>query len=622
MSDKVTKQNQPGRPKHGPGPRGMMPGDKAKDFRGSLGKLLSYLKPHTTAIVFVMIFAIASTIFNIVGPKILGQATTKIYEGVMGMITNSGSGIEFAAIGQILLFLVGLYLASMAFSAIQGWIMTGVSMKVTYKLREQTFAKLERLPLSYFDHTTYGEVLSYMTNDIETINQTLNQSLTQIVTSVTTLVGIIVMMFSINWVMTLVTLCILPLSALFISLVVKHSQKYFRAQQTQLGHINGRIEEVYTGHNIVQAFGREEDEFAEFDKYNRQLYGSAFKSQFFSGMMQPIMLFIGNLGYVAVCILGGWMASNGSITVGDIQAFIQYVRQFNQPISQVANMSNIIQMTMAASERVFNFLESPEEVPDAEDALPALENSGAVDFDHIHFGYDADKPVINDFTAHVKPGSKVAIVGPTGAGKSTIIKLLMRFYDIDSGSITVGEHDIRDFKRSDLRRMFGMVLQDTWLYNGTIADNIRYGRLDATDEEVCAAARAAHADHFIRTLPEGYDTVLNEEADNISQGQKQLLTIARAVLADPQVLILDEATSSVDTRTELQIQKAMDRLMEGRTSFIIAHRLSTIKNADNIFVLNHGDIVEQGSHQALLAKGGFYADLYNSQFEVEEELAS
>ena len=430
------------------------------------------------------------------------------------------------------------------------------------------------------------------------------------------------MMFSINWVMTLVTLCILPLSALFISLVVKHSQKYFRAQQTQLGHINGRIEEVYTGHNIVQAFGREEDEFAEFDKYNRQLYGSAFKSQFFSGMMQPIMLFIGNLGYVAVCILGGWMASNGSITVGDIQAFIQYVRQFNQPISQVANMSNIIQMTMAASERVFNFLESPEEVPDAEDALPALENSGAVDFDHIHFGYDADKPVINDFTAHVKPGSKVAIVGPTGAGKSTIIKLLMRFYDIDSGSITVGEHDIRDFKRSDLRRMFGMVLQDTWLYNGTIADNIRYGRLDATDEEVCAAARAAHADHFIRTLPEGYDTVLNEEADNISQGQKQLLTIARAVLADPQVLILDEATSSVDTRTELQIQKAMDRLMEGRTSFIIAHRLSTIKNADNIFVLNHGDIVEQGSHQALLAKGGFYADLYNSQFEVEEELAS
>ena len=600
----------------------MMPGDKAKDFKGSLGKLLSYLKPHTTAIVFVMIFAIASTVFNIVGPKILGQATTKIYEGVMGMITNSGSGIDFAAIGQILLFLVGLYLASMAFSAIQGWIMTGVSMKVTYKLREQTFAKLERLPLSYFDHTTYGEVLSYMTNDIETINQTLNQSLTQIVTSVTTLVGIIVMMFSINWVMTLVTLCILPLSALFISLVVKHSQKYFRAQQTQLGHINGRIEEVYTGHNIVQAFGREEDEFAEFDKYNRQLYGSAFKSQFFSGMMQPIMLFIGNLGYVAVCILGGWMASNGSITVGDIQAFIQYVRQFNQPISQVANMSNIIQMTMAASERVFNFLESPEEVPDAEDALPALENSGAVDFDHIHFGYDADKPVINDFTAHVKPGSKVAIVGPTGAGKSTIIKLLMRFYDIDSGSITVGEHDIRDFKRSDLRRMFGMVLQDTWLYNGTIADNIRYGRLDATDEEVRAAALAAHADHFIRTLPEGYDTVLNEEADNISQGQKQLLTIARAVLADPQVLILDEATSSVDTRTELQIQKAMDRLMEGRTSFIIAHRLSTIKNADNIFVLNHGDIVEQGSHQVLLAKGGFYADLYNSQFEVEEELAS
>mgnify|MGYP003589359362 CR=1 FL=1 len=601
--------------------RGMQPGEKPKDLKKSIKQLAQYIGKYKIAIFIVMICAACSTVFNVAGPKILGKATTALSEGLMEKIRGTGS-IDFARIGTILLFVLGLYLMSALFSFIQGWIMTGVSMKVTYKLREQTFAKLERLPLSYFDHTTYGEVLSYMTNDIETINQTLNQSLTQIVTSVTTLVGIIVMMFSINWVMTLVTLCILPLSALFISLVVKHSQKYFRAQQTQLGHINGRIEEVYTGHNIVQAFGREEDEFAEFDKYNRQLYGSAFKSQFFSGMMQPIMLFIGNLGYVAVCILGGWMASNGSITVGDIQAFIQYVRQFNQPISQVANMSNIIQMTMAASERVFNFLESPEEVPDAEDALPALENSGAVDFDHIHFGYDADKPVINDFTAHVKPGSKVAIVGPTGAGKSTIIKLLMRFYDIDSGSITVGEHDIRDFKRSDLRRMFGMVLQDTWLYNGTIADNIRYGRLDATDEEVCAAARAAHADHFIRTLPEGYDTVLNEEADNISQGQKQLLTIARAVLADPQVLILDEATSSVDTRTELQIQKAMDRLMEGRTSFIIAHRLSTIKNADNIFVLNHGDIVEQGSHQALLAKGGFYADLYNSQFEVEEELAS
>ena len=620
MSNKMNQQPRKRGPMGRMG-RGMQPGEKPKDLKKSIKQLAQYIGKYKIAIFIVMICAACSTVFNVAGPKILGKATTALSEGLMEKIRGTGS-IDFARIGTILLFVLGLYLMSALFSFIQGWIMTGVSMKVTYKLREQTFAKLERLPLSYFDHTTYGEVLSYMTNDIETINQTLNQSLTQIVTSVTTLVGIIVMMFSINWVMTLVTLCILPLSALFISLVVKHSQKYFRAQQTQLGHINGRIEEVYTGHNIVQAFGREEDEFAEFDKYNRQLYGSAFKSQFFSGMMQPIMLFIGNLGYVAVCILGGWMASNGSITVGDIQAFIQYVRQFNQPISQVANMSNIIQMTMAASERVFNFLESPEEVPDAEDALPALENSGAVDFDHIHFGYDADKPVINDFTAHVKPGSKVAIVGPTGAGKSTIIKLLMRFYDIDSGSITVGEHDIRDFKRSDLRRMFGMVLQDTWLYNGTIADNIRYGRLDATDEEVRAAARAAHADHFIRTLPEGYDTVLNEEADNISQGQKQLLTIARAVLADPQVLILDEATSSVDTRTELQIQKAMDRLMEGRTSFIIAHRLSTIKNADNIFVLNHGDIVEQGSHQALLAKGGFYADLYNSQFEVEEELAS
>lgn len=622
MSDKVTKATTPTPPKRrGPMGRGpvMASGEKAKDFKGTLKKLLAYLKPHRVAVTFVVIFAIASTVFNIVGPKILGQATTKIFEGVMDMIANTGSGIDFEGIAKILLFLVGLYIISAVFSALQGFLMTGVSMKVTYKLRENTFAKINRLPFKYFDKTSYGEVLSFLTNDIETVNQTLNQSLTQIITSVATVIGILVMMFSISWQMTLVTLCIIPLSFVFIVLVVKRSQKYFSSQQEYLGHINGHIEEIYGGHSVVQAFNNEEEAYKTFEGLNNNLYGSAWKSQFLSSLMQPIMAFIGNLGYVAVCILGGYLAVNGRISVGDIQAFIQYVRQFNQPISQIANMSNIMQMTMAAAERVFTFLAEEEEVPDPKNPVSPAGVQGNVTFDHVHFGYNPNKIIINDFSAQVKEGQKIAIVGPTGAGKTTIIKLLMRFYDVDSGAILVDGHNIKDFRRNDLRSLFGMVLQDTWLYNGTIADNIRYGRLDATDEEVQQAAVAAQVDHFVRTLPDGYSMVLNEEANNVSQGQKQLLTIARAILADPKILILDEATSSVDTRTEILIQKAMDNLMHGRTSFVIAHRLSTIKNADCIFVMKDGDIIEQGTHEELLARNGFYADLYNSQFEVEEE---
>ncbi len=623
MSDKVTKATTPTPPKRrGPMGRGpvMASGEKAKDFKGTLKKLLAYLKPHRVAVTFVVIFAIASTVFNIVGPKILGQATTKIFEGVMDMIANTGSGIDFEGIAKILLFLVGLYIISAVFSALQGFLMTGVSMKVTYKLRENTFAKINRLPFKYFDKTSYGEVLSFLTNDIETVNQTLNQSLTQIITSVATVIGILVMMFSISWQMTLVTLCIIPLSFVFIVLVVKRSQKYFSSQQEYLGHINGHIEEIYGGHSVVQAFNNEEEAYKTFEGLNNNLYGSAWKSQFLSSLMQPIMAFIGNLGYVAVCILGGYLAVNGRISVGDIQAFIQYVRQFNQPISQIANMSNIMQMTMAAAERVFTFLAEEEEVPDPQNPVSPADVQGNVTFDHVHFGYNPNKIIINDFSAQVKKGQKIAIVGPTGAGKTTIIKLLMRFYDVDSGAILVDGHNIKDFRRNDLRSLFGMVLQDTWLYNGTIADNIRYGRLDATDEEVQQAAVAAQVDHFVRTLPDGYSMVLNEEANNVSQGQKQLLTIARAILADPKILILDEATSSVDTRTEILIQKAMDNLMHGRTSFVIAHRLSTIKNADCIFVMKDGDIIEQGTHEELLARNGFYADLYNSQFEVEEEV--
>ncbi|MBS6340914.1 MAG: ABC transporter ATP-binding protein [Eubacterium limosum] len=622
MSDKVTKATTPTPPKRrGPMGRGpvMASGEKAKDFKGTLKKLLAYLKPHRVAVTFVVIFAIASTVFNIVGPKILGQATTKIFEGVMDMIANTGNGIDFEGIAKILLFLVGLYIISAVFSALQGFLMTGVSMKVTYKLRENTFSKINHLPFKYFDKTSYGEVLSFLTNDIETVNQTLNQSLTQIITSVATVIGILVMMFSISWQMTLVTLCIIPLSFVFIVLVVKRSQKYFSSQQEYLGHINGHIEEIYGGHSVVQAFNNEEEAYKTFEGLNNNLYGSAWKSQFLSSLMQPIMAFIGNLGYVAVCILGGYLAVNGRISVGDIQAFIQYVRQFNQPISQIANMSNIMQMTMAAAERVFTFLAEEEEVPDPQNPVSPAGVQGNVTFDHVHFGYNPNKIIINDFSAQVKEGQKIAIVGPTGAGKTTIIKLLMRFYDVDSGAILVDGHNIKDFRRNDLRSLFGMVLQDTWLYNSTIADNIRYGRLDATDEEVQQAAVAAQVDHFVRTLPDGYSMVLNEEANNVSQGQKQLLTIARAILADPKILILDEATSSVDTRTEILIQKAMDNLMHGRTSFVIAHRLSTIKNADCIFVMKDGDIIEQGTHEELLARNGFYADLYNSQFEVEEE---
>lgn len=621
MPKKITKDATPSGPRRrgpmggGHGPGAMVPGEKAKDFKGTFKKLVAYLGRYKFAVAFVLIFAIASTVFTIVGPKILGQATTKIFEGVMNIIANTGTGIDFGYIGKIILILVGLYLISALFSYIQGYIMTGVSMKVTYRLREDVFAKINRLPFKYFDKTTYGEVLSFLTNDIETINQTLNQSLTQIITSVTTLIGILVMMISISWQMTLVALCIIPLSFVFIIMVVKKSQVHFSRQQEYLGHINGTIEETYGGHTVVQAFNNEEAAFKTFDHYNNTLYTSAWKSQFLSGLMMPVMTFIGNLGYVAVCILGGWLAVNSALTVGDIQAFIQYVRQFNQPITQIANISNILQMTMAAAERVFTFLEEEEEVPDSLDPVNPEGIEGSVTFDHVRFGYTPDKTIIKDFSAQVEQGKKIAIVGPTGAGKTTLVKLLMRFYDVDAGTIKIDGHNIMDFRRNDLRHLFGMVLQDTWLYNGTIADNIRYGKLGASDTEVERAAKIAQVDHFVHTLPDGYNMVLGEDANNVSQGQKQLLTIARAVLADPKILILDEATSSVDTRTESLIQKAMDNLMVGRTSFVIAHRLSTIKNADLILVLKDGDIVEQGTHTELLAEKGFYADLYNSQFE-------
>jgi len=597
------------------GPAGMMPGEKPKDFKGSLKKLMHYLAAYKLGLIFVFIFAVASTIFNIVGPKILGNATTAIYEGIMNIIANNGKGIDFNYIGQIILILIGLYTISFIFSCIQGFIMTGISMKVTYNLRQNIFSKINRLPFKYFDKTSYGEVLSFLTNDIETVNQTLNQSVTQIITSIATIIGILIMMLSISWQMTLIAICIVPLSFVIVILVVKKSQKHFSEQQTYLGHINGHVEEMYSGHNVVKAFNGEESSFKTFDHYNDTLYSSAWKSQFLSGLMMPMMNFIGNLGYVAVCILGGYLAVNGKVTVGDIQAFIQYVRQFNQPITQIANISNILQQTTAAAERVFTFLDESEEIEENTTNFDLKKVHGSVDFEHVHFGYDPEKIVINNFSAHITEGQKIAIVGPTGAGKTTMVKLLMRFYDVNTGAILVDGHNIQDFSRSDLRNIFGMVLQDTWLYNASIRENIRYGRLDATDSEVEAAAIAAQVDFFVHTLPDGYDMFLNEEASNVSQGQKQLLTIARAILADPKVLILDEATSSVDTRTEVLIQKAMDNLMKGRTSFIIAHRLSTIKNADLILVMNDGDIVEQGTHDILLSKGSFYADLYNSQFE-------
>ncbi|AMN31908.1 ABC transporter ATP-binding protein [Clostridium perfringens] len=603
------------------GPMGRMGGgpravEKAKDFKGTMKKLGVYLKPYSLSIAIVILFAIGSAAFSIVGPKILGKATTKIFEGLVQKISGvPDASIDFGYIGNIAMILVALYLVSSLLGIIQSFIMSGVAQKVSYNLRKQISEKMDTLPLNYFDTRTNGEVLSRITNDVDTVNQTLNQSLSQIITSVVTLIGVLIMMFSISWIMTLATFIILPVSMVLISLVVKKSQKYFKSQQEYLGHLNGQVEEVYGGHNIMKAFNREEASTKDFDELNNTLYKSAWKSQFLSGMMMPIMSFVGNLGYVLVSILGGWLTIKSVITVGDIQAFIQYVRSFNQPIAQMAQVANIMQSTAAAAERVFEFLDEEDEVKDPVNSVDPSEIRGEVEFEDVHFGYNPDKIIINDFSVDVKPGQKVAIVGPTGAGKTTIVKLLMRFYDINSGSIKIDGHDIRDFKRADLRNLFGMVLQDTWLFNGTIMENLRYGRLDATDAEVKEAAKAAHVDHFVKTLPDGYNMILNEEASNISQGQKQLLTIARAFLKDPKLLILDEATSSVDTRTELLIQKAMEKLMEGRTSFIIAHRLSTIRDADLILVMKDGDIVEQGNHEELLEKGGFYSSLYNSQFE-------
>lgn len=595
----------------------MGPAEKARDFQGTMRKLIAYLDPYKITILIVMLLAIGSTVFSIVGPKILGNATTKLFEGLIAQLAGTGR-IDFAAIGKILLAVSGLYLFSAALSYLQGWLMTNVAMKVTYQLRKEIMGKIHRMPFRYFDGTTHGEVLSRLTNDVDTINQTLNQSLTQIITSAVTMLGVLVMMLTISWQMTLVALLIVPLSLVIVTLIIRKSQKFFAQQQEYLGHVNGHVEEMFGGHVVVKAFNGEAKSVKKFDQQNNALYGVAWKAQFLSGIMRPIMRFIGNLGYVAVVIIGGWLATRELITVGDIQAFIQYVRSFTQPITQLANISNVIQQTVAAAERVFEFLAEGEETPDAAHPVTLEKVAGQVEFQNVYFGYVPDKIVIKGFSTLIKPGQKVAIVGPTGAGKTTIVKLLMRFYDVNDGAIRVDGHNIKDFRRADLRDLFGMVLQDTWLFNGTILDNIRYGRLDATEGEVVEAAKAAHIDRFIRTLPEGYHMVLNEEVTNISQGQKQLLTIARAILANRPMLILDEATSSVDTHTEILIQRAMDNLMRGRTSFIIAHRLSTIRNADLILVMRDGNIIEQGTHDELLAQGGFYAELYNGQFEQVE----
>ena len=593
--------------------------EKAKDFKGTTKKLINnYLSKYKIALVIVIIFAIGSTIFSIVGPKILGNATTEIFNGLVSKLSG-GSGINFGKIASILLTLLALYLVSALFSLIQGFTMTGVSQKLTYSLRNDLAKKINKLPMHYFDKKTKGEVLSIITNDIDTLSQNLNQSITQIITSVCTLIGVLIMMFSISWEMTIISLLILPVTILIVKNVVGKSQKYFKMQQDYLGHVNGQVEEIYGGHTIVKAFNGEEKAIEEFSKANSELYHSAWKSQFLSGLIFPVMNFIGNIGYVAVAILGGYLAIQGRITVGNIQSFIQYNKQFTQPINQIAQVSSMLQAMVAAAERVFEFLEEKEETQDVKNPKSTEGLKGNVTFDHVQFGYDEDRIIINDFSSSVKDGQKIAIVGPTGAGKTTMVKLLMRFYDVNKGAILVDGINIKDFKREDLRKMFGMVLQDTWLFGGTIKDNIRYSKPDATDAEVIEAAKAAHVHHFIKTLPNSYDMILNEESSNVSAGQKQLLTIARVILADPKILILDEATSSIDTRTEIQIQSAMDNLMKGRTSFIIAHRLSTIKNADLILVMNHGDIVEQGTHEELLAKGGFYADLYNSQFEEVEE---
>jgi ATP-binding cassette subfamily B protein len=606
-----------GRGPMGGGPMAMIRGEKPRDFKGTMKKLIQYLGSYKLAILVVMFFAIISTVFSIAGPKLLGNATTKLFAGVMAQIAGTGS-IDFAYIGKMSLWTLGLYVASAVFAYIQGWVMSGISMNITYRFRKDISHKINRMPLRYFDGTNHGEVLSRVTNDVDTVSQTLNQSLSQIVTSVTTVLGVLIMMFTISWQMTLVALVMVPVSFGIITLVVNRSQKYFKQQQDYLGHLNGHIEEMYGGHVVMKAFNGEQASVAQFDQINTTLFGSAWKSQFLSGLMFPVINFVGNLGYVAICILGGYLAIKGTIAIGDIQAFVQYVRSFTQPITQIANISNIFQQTAASAERVFQFLAEPEEEPDTIEPVRPGIGAGRVDFKDVHFGYSPDKIIINDFSFYAEPGQKIAIVGPTGAGKTTMVKLLMRFYDVNSGAILVDGHNIKEYTRGDLRCMFGMVLQDTWLYNDTIMENIRYGRSDASDKEVIEAAKAARVDHFVRTLPDGYNLVLNEETTNISQGQMQLMTIARVILADPRILILDEATSSVDTHTEVLIQKAMDELMKGRTSFVIAHRLSTIREADWILVMKDGDIVEQGKHEKLLAKKGFYAELYNSQFEGKE----
>lgn len=611
----MSEHRRPGRRPGGPGAIGHV--EKAKDFKGSIGKLAAYVGKNKIGLICVVIFAAVSTVFSVAGPKVLGEATTALAEGLTNKISGIG-GIDFTYISKILLFVLGLYLLSSAFNFIQGWIMTGITQRLCYRLRKEISEKINRMPMKYFESRTYGEVLSRITNDVDTLGNSLNQSVTQIITSVATLIGVLVMMLSISPLMTLIALIILPVSAGLISFVVKKSQKYFKTQQEYLGHINGQVEEVYGGHLVIKSFNKDKETIQKFDDTNAVLYESAWKSQFLSGMMQPIMMFVGNLGYAAVALSGGILAANGVITIGDIQAFIQYVKNFTQPIQQVAQVANQVQLMAAAAERVFEFLDEEEEEQTAANPVHLEKIDGYVDFKNVHFGYREDQIIINDFNASVKPGQKIAIVGPTGAGKTTMVKLLMRFYDVNSGEILLDGHNIKDFNRRELRDAFGMVLQDTWLFKGTIMENIRYGKLDATDEEVIAAAKAAHAHHFIQTLPGGYNMELNEDASNVSQGQKQLLTIARAILADNRVLILDEATSSVDTRTEERIQKAMDNLMKGRTSFIIAHRLSTIRNADLILVMKDGDIIEQGTHNELLEMNGFYADLYNSQFESME----
>ncbi len=620
MSKEETKQENPSmksrhkKPSMGGGPHGMMAGEKAKDFKGTMRKLIALLAKYKFGFFIVFLFAIGSTIFTIVGPTILGNATTEISDGIISKLSG-GSGIDFKGLERILLTLMILYITSAVFSFVQGLFMTGISQKVTYKLRKDISEKIHRIPMNYFDTTSHGEILSRVTNDVDTLSQSLNQSLVQLITSVVTIIGVLIAMFSINVYMTLMALLILPLSGIVVGNVVKKSQKYFKQQQEYLGHVNGQVEEVYGGHNIIKVFNKESESIQEFNEKNEKLYESAWKSQFLSGLMMPVMQFIGNIGYVGVAILGGYLAIKGDIKIGQIQSFFQYIRLFTQPVSQLSQVANMFQSTAAAAERVFEFLEVEEEVQTVEHPVSIDGLNGNVEFKDVHFGYNPDKIIINDFNASVNKGQKIAIVGPTGAGKTTMVKLLMRFYDINSGEILIDGNNIQAFDRSDLRKLFGMVLQDTWLFNGTIMDNIRYSKLDATDEEVIKAAKAAHVHHFISTLPDGYNMILNEEASNVSQGQKQLLTIARAILADPKILILDEATSSVDTRTEILIQKAMDSLMKGRTSFIIAHRLSTIRDADLILVMNEGDIVEQGNHEELLAKGGFYANLYNSQFE-------